>query len=144
MRRPINLCTPFPISMNSGVLPYSNEALTKDGYDMTFGVNVLGHFHLTMLLLPTILNTPGARIVNMSSYAHTFAPPGGFYWEHLKGPKPKKTSKGILAYLTSWIMALETIEPYRYYGQSKLVSRSTAQPRFLLPSSTFCSESALL
>ncbi|MGZ3099008.1 oxidoreductase [Streptomyces sp. H62] len=57
---------------NAGVmaLPYGT---TADGFETQFGVNHLGHFALTGLLLPTLLATPGARIVTVSSMLHALA-----------------------------------------------------------------------
>lgn len=57
---------------NAGVmaLPYGT---TADGFETQFGVNHLGHFALTGLLMPALLGTPGARIVNLSSGTHAFA-----------------------------------------------------------------------
>lgn len=57
---------------NAGVmaLPYRR---TADGFETQFGVNHLGHFALTGLLLPRLLRTPGARIVTVSSAAHALA-----------------------------------------------------------------------
>jgi NAD(P)-dependent dehydrogenase (short-subunit alcohol dehydrogenase family) len=43
---------------------------TFDGFESHFGINHLGHFSLTGLLLELLLNTPGARVVNVSSNAH--------------------------------------------------------------------------
>ncbi|MEL6343669.1 MAG: oxidoreductase [Myxococcota bacterium] len=43
---------------------------TEQGFELQFGVNHLGHFALTGLLLPLIQKTPGARVVNVSSTAH--------------------------------------------------------------------------
>jgi NAD(P)-dependent dehydrogenase (short-subunit alcohol dehydrogenase family) len=43
---------------------------TKDGYEMQFGVNHLGHFALTGLLLQEILTVKAARVVTVSSLAH--------------------------------------------------------------------------
>jgi NAD(P)-dependent dehydrogenase (short-subunit alcohol dehydrogenase family) len=40
---------------------------TADGFEMHFGVNHLGHFALTGLLLPLLLAEPTARVVTMSS-----------------------------------------------------------------------------
>jgi retinol dehydrogenase-12 len=44
--------------------------LTQQGFEAAFGVNHLGHFLLTSLLLPKLLEQPAARIVNVSSIAH--------------------------------------------------------------------------
>ncbi|MFI5620483.1 oxidoreductase [Streptomyces sp. NPDC051567] len=55
---------------NAGVmaLPYGR---TADGFETQFGVNHLGHFALTGLLLPLLpADVPGARIVNLSSGFH--------------------------------------------------------------------------
>ncbi|AEW93928.1 MULTISPECIES: oxidoreductase [Streptomycetaceae] len=57
---------------NAGVmaLPYGR---TADGFETQFGVNHLGHFALTGLLLPRLLRTPGARVVTVSSGLHVLA-----------------------------------------------------------------------
>jgi NAD(P)-dependent dehydrogenase (short-subunit alcohol dehydrogenase family) len=57
---------------NAGVmgLPYGR---TADGFETQFGVNHLGHFALTGLLLPRIMETPGARVVSVSSGLHVAA-----------------------------------------------------------------------
>lgn len=54
---------------NAGIMmtPYS---LTKDGFESQFGTNHLGHFALTGLLLDIIQQTPGSRVINISSLAH--------------------------------------------------------------------------
>jgi NAD(P)-dependent dehydrogenase (short-subunit alcohol dehydrogenase family) len=54
---------------NAGVMaiPYRE---TADGFEMQWGVNHLGHFALTGLLLDRILHSPGARVVTVSSYYH--------------------------------------------------------------------------
>lgn len=57
---------------NAGVmaLPYRQ---TADGFETQFGVNHLGHFALTGLLLPRLLRTPGARVVSVSSAFHVLS-----------------------------------------------------------------------
>jgi len=54
---------------NAGVMipPFS---MTKDGFELQFGTNHLGHFALTSRLLPVIRSTPASRIVVVSSVAH--------------------------------------------------------------------------
>jgi NAD(P)-dependent dehydrogenase (short-subunit alcohol dehydrogenase family) len=54
---------------NAGVMepPYQR---TEDGFELTFGTNHLGHFALTGLVLDRLLETPGSRIVTMSSQGH--------------------------------------------------------------------------
>ena len=45
---------------------------TAQGFETQFGVNHLAHFALTAQLLGLLENTPGARVVNVSSVAHRF------------------------------------------------------------------------
>jgi len=54
---------------NAGVMmpPYT---LTTDGFELQIGVNHLGHFALTMRLISLLLQSPGSRVVNVSSGAH--------------------------------------------------------------------------
>ena len=54
---------------NAGIMipPYE---LTQDGFESQFGVNHLGPFALTGLLLEKLRATPDARIVSTSSIAH--------------------------------------------------------------------------
>jgi len=54
---------------NAGVMAIP-EAKTADGFEMQFGVDHLGHWTLTALLLPALLRAPGARIVTVTSTAH--------------------------------------------------------------------------
>lgn len=56
--------------LNAGISPTPN-AVTKDGFEVTFGTNYVGHTLLTQLLLPKMLRTAysGAdvRIVSTAS-----------------------------------------------------------------------------
>lgn len=46
------------------------KGVTRQGFEIAFGVNHLGHYLLTTLLLPRLLEHAGCRVVNVSSYAH--------------------------------------------------------------------------
>ncbi len=55
---------------NAGVMAIPRRE-TADGFERQFGVNHLGHFALTGLLLPTLRETPGeTRVVTQSSGVH--------------------------------------------------------------------------
>ena len=54
---------------NAGVM-IPPKTITMDGFELQFEANYLGHFLLTGLLLHTINNTAGARVVSLSSIAH--------------------------------------------------------------------------
>jgi NAD(P)-dependent dehydrogenase (short-subunit alcohol dehydrogenase family) len=54
---------------NAGIM-YPPLTRTKQGFESQFGVNHLGVFALTSLLLPKLAETPGSRIVVTSSIAH--------------------------------------------------------------------------
>lgn len=54
---------------NAGVMMCPRQ-ITEDGNELQFQTNHLGHFLLTMLLLPKIIQSTPARIVNVSSKAH--------------------------------------------------------------------------
>jgi NAD(P)-dependent dehydrogenase (short-subunit alcohol dehydrogenase family) len=56
---------------NAGIMrtPFGK---TADGFELQFGVNHLGHFALTGLLLDLIIRTPQARVVTVSSWGHRF------------------------------------------------------------------------
>ena len=56
---------------NAGIMmvPYRK---TVDGFESQIGTNHLGHFALTALLFDVLYQTPGSRIINVSSDAHNF------------------------------------------------------------------------
>eukprot|EP00871_Galdieria_phlegrea_P002473 jgi/Galph1/3226/GphlegSOOS_G1941.1 len=57
---------------NAGVMALPQRATTKDGFEMQFGVNHLGHFLLTNLLMDMLIANSPSRVVVVSSYGHVF------------------------------------------------------------------------
>ena len=51
---------------------WTPKKITKDGFESQFGINHLGHFALTGLLLPALETTPQSRVVTVSSNGHRF------------------------------------------------------------------------
>ncbi|WP_410623899.1 SDR family NAD(P)-dependent oxidoreductase [Amycolatopsis sp. cmx-8-4] len=54
---------------NAGVM-YPPRQTTREGFELQFGTNHLGHFALTGLLLDLLLPVPGSRVVAVASIAH--------------------------------------------------------------------------
>ena len=54
---------------NAGVMALPHRT-TADGFEMQFGTNHLGHFALTGLLLPALLEREGSRVVTLTSMMH--------------------------------------------------------------------------
>lgn len=70
---------------------------TEEGFELAFGVNHLGHFLLTQLLLERITSSAPARIVTVASRAHYRAK--GLDWKALRAPT--KTVSAIDEYSVS-------------------------------------------
>ncbi|HEY8153368.1 MAG TPA: oxidoreductase [Myxococcota bacterium] len=68
---------------NAGVMALP-RCETVDGFEMQLGTNHFGHFALTGLLLERLLETPGSRVVNLSSTMHKT---GRMRWEDLNGER---------------------------------------------------------
>src|SRR5260221_8491427 len=75
---------------NAGLV---TRGATKDGFELIFGTNHLGHYLLTRLLLPKLEATQG-RVVNVASTAHYAAK--GIDWGAVR--KPTRTITGMHEY----------------------------------------------
>ncbi|KAL6710651.1 hypothetical protein ACN47E_007708 [Coniothyrium glycines] len=104
---------------NAGIMatPYST---TKEGYEIQFGTNHMGHALLTKLLLPTMLETakqPGAdvRIVTLSSSGHNLAVSKGIEFDQAALEKEQTWRRYGSAKLANILFAKEIAQ--RYPGQ---------------------------
>ncbi|KAK0646619.1 hypothetical protein B0T16DRAFT_327785 [Cercophora newfieldiana] len=90
--------------LNAGIMPVK-AGTTRDGYEVAFGVNYLGHALLARLLLPMMVETQkvqgDVRVVVVASEGHSMAPKGGVVFEKVKGDCKDMTY-------------------FRRYGQSKV------------------------
>lgn len=84
---------------NAGIMipPYGK---TEDGFEQQFGVNYLGHFALTGLVLPPLLATPDSRVVTVSSMVYALN--GRINFDDLQSE--------------------QNYVPFKAYGQSKLAN----------------------
>jgi NAD(P)-dependent dehydrogenase (short-subunit alcohol dehydrogenase family) len=98
---------------NAGVMmpPY---AKTKDGFELQFGGNHLGHFALTGLLLPMLIHTPNSRVVTIASLAHNR---GKIDFDNLDGSKGYKAKKFYnQSKLANLMFALELDKRLKQHG----------------------------
>jgi NAD(P)-dependent dehydrogenase (short-subunit alcohol dehydrogenase family) len=82
---------------NAGIMAVPTREETKDGFELQFGTNVLGHFALTGRLFPLLRRAAAPRVVTLSS---TAARIGRMDFDDLQSER--------------------RYNPWRAYGQSKL------------------------
>lgn len=99
--------TKLDVLMNNAGVMALPASTTKDGYEIQFGTNHLGHALLTKLLMPILQRTADegsdVHIVNLSSAGHALPPKGGLVL--------KEANTDMSSYNT-WVR----------YGQSKLAN----------------------
>ena len=99
---------------NAGVFTSQLEH-THEGFELQFGVNHLGHFLLTHLLLERLQQAPGPRVINVSSIAYL---QGQVDFDNLQGEKGASRYNGMKAYAQSKLAnVLFTRELARRYPQ---------------------------
>ncbi len=85
------------VLVNNGGVMGLRRTLTEDGFEMQLGVNYLGHFALTGLLLDSLSAAPAGRVVTVGSRMHA---DGAINWDDL--------------------MSEQTYDNWGAYSQSKL------------------------
>ncbi len=80
---------PLHILLNNAGLINTARRESTDGFEQTLAVNHLGPFLLTGMLLPRLLESPGARVVCVASDAHSFC--RGMQFEDLQSESSYKT-----------------------------------------------------
>jgi len=107
------------LCLNAGVMALPEYTETKDGVEMQWGVNHLGHFYLFKLLESTILNLPGhTRIVLVSSMIH-FDTPNDFTVDTHLPPSRENYDKRInycISKLSNIYMARELARRFEGTG----------------------------
>ncbi|KAJ2990506.1 hypothetical protein NUW54_g8450 [Trametes sanguinea] len=113
---------------NAGVMWPPTDWLTKEGYDLQFGTNVLGHFYFTELLMPALLagveSSPDhhTRVVTTSS--------SGAYLETLHfdtfkdGPARRKKTKEALYYQSKFGNVVVAHQVAKRYAEKGIISIS--------------------
>lgn len=77
------------LMLNAGIMAHP-ASLTKDGYEIQFGTNHVGHALLTRLLVPVLLHTANGsadadvRVISLASHGHLWAQKGGCRLETVK------------------------------------------------------------
>ncbi|MBB1154868.1 SDR family NAD(P)-dependent oxidoreductase [Amycolatopsis dendrobii] len=105
------------VVLNAGVyLEGPERRETKDGHEMTFGVNHLGHFALTAALQDRL--KPGARIVTMGSFAAKSAKLDFDDLQSERAYQPKTAYER--SKLAQTLFALELDRRLRAVGSSRL------------------------
>ncbi|XP_076014182.1 retinol dehydrogenase 12 [Genypterus blacodes] len=85
--------------INNAGVAICPHSITADGFEMQFGVNHLGHFFLTFLLMDLLKHSAPSRVINVSSALHAM---GKIQFDDLGGEKD--------------------YNPIRAYTQSKLAN----------------------
>ncbi len=81
--RILQLLPSIEVLVNNAGLVLSRRSETVDGFEATFGINHLGPFYLTQLLTDRLVASAPARVVNVSSSAHSSAR-GGLDFDDLQ------------------------------------------------------------
>ena len=101
------------------------EGKTEDGFETHFGVNHLGHFLFTCLLLPRIIRSAPSRIITVSARAHAseYKVDNSEFWREL--PQRKATICGHIAWSVTWGLSLHDTQHTSRHHHCQLTSTGT-------------------
>ena len=127
---------------NAGLMALPKRSVTADGFEMQFGTNYLGHFALTMQLLPLLRMSKSPRVVQVSSLAYRY---GKIRFDNLQAQRSYKPwaaycqSKLALVLFArelqwrsdarSWGLLSSAVHPG--YAQTELIADSRGAKRLL-------------
>lgn len=117
---------------NAGVMALPRQ-LSADGYERQFATNHLGHFALSLALLPLLRETAGSRVVTVTSGAQHF---GRIAFDDLQGERRYDRWRAYAqSKLANTLFALELQERLRAIGSTTLslaahpgIARTQLQP----------------
>lgn len=132
--------TPLNVLVNNAGVMATPESYTSQGHELQFGVNHLGHFLLTQMLLPLMVATgKEARIINVSSAAHFF---GDIDFGEIQGSRGKPYDRWRAYNQSKLANVMFTYELSRRLGGDSKVMVNALHPgvvaselgRYILPS----------
>ncbi|KAK4943897.1 hypothetical protein LTR10_016613 [Elasticomyces elasticus] len=106
---------------NAGVMAPDNYAANKNGIEIQFATNHLGHFLFTKLLFPKIAAAaPGSRVINLTSLGHTISPvrfddynfSGGKTYNQWEGYGQSKTANVLFSHSLGNKLRSRSIQSY--------------------------------
>ena len=112
------------VLVNNAGRTWSRRQLTAQGFEYTFGVNHLGHFYLTNLLLRRLEADAPSRVVAVTSIGHHFAR-GGMRFDDLQS---ERHYEGMGAYCRSKLANLLFVRELARREESAGVTANAAHP----------------
>ena len=130
--------------LNAGIMG-GPTTTTKDGYEMQFGTNHVGHALLFKLLAPVLLKTAAGppkgdvRVISVSSEGHKYVPKVGIVFDSLKtdGSSLKATDRYGQSKLANVIYAREIAKRYPQFTSVSLYPGTVKTDLFSNPSGSW-------
>jgi NAD(P)-dependent dehydrogenase (short-subunit alcohol dehydrogenase family) len=107
---------------NAAVMPGSQRQTTRDGFELAFGTNHLGHYALTGHLMPALLTAPDARVVTVC------AGPPNQQLDTSDLNSEKRYRGGMRTYMTSKLAAAVFAQELARRAAAAAVKSLTANP----------------